>query len=57
MIASQVAPSTPLRKQKRTNDTAFFKRTIATYAEIAGRAGLSAEINLVIEGTKPESFH
>lgn len=33
------------------------QRIVATYAEIAGRTGLSAEIDLVIEGTKPESLH
>ena len=42
-------------KQKDEKDTAFVKRIIATYAEIAGRAALSAEIDLVIGGTKPES--
>jgi hypothetical protein len=44
-------------KTKRRKDTAFAKRIVAAYAEIAGRAALSAEINLVIEGTKPESLH
>jgi hypothetical protein len=59
MIALQVAASPQLRKQNIKNGTAFAsgllqQRIVATYAEIAGRAALSAEIDLVIEGTKPE---
>jgi hypothetical protein len=56
MIALQVARSTPLRKDKKDN-TAFLNRIVAAYAEIAGRAALSAEIDLVIEGKKPDSLH
>jgi hypothetical protein len=42
------------RETKRRKTHRFVKRIIATYAEITGRAALSAEIDLVIEGTKPE---
>ena len=34
MIASQVAASTPLRKQKVEKDTALVKRIVATNAEL-----------------------
>jgi hypothetical protein len=47
MIALPLAASPPLRKQQL--EMAPRQRIVATYAEISGRAGLSADTDLVIE--------